>query len=182
MSAQTALLALGANMEGPFGGPVKTFARAIHMLSAAGARVRVASPIYLTDPVGPGWQAPYHNAVVLASWSRGPIALLRLAKRIERACGRRQGAAWGPRTLDVDVIHHGARIVGWPVNGRCSNGLRLPHRHAATRPFVMVPLAKVAPSWRHPVTGAKASDIARGLRGRKGRVRGIAFESLPVGA
>ena len=182
MSAQIALLALGANMEGPFGGPVKTFVHAIQMLGDAGVQVQAASAVYLTDPVGPGWQSPYHNAVVRASWSRGPTALLRLAKRIERACGRRPGPVWGPRVLDIDVIHHGARIVGWPVSGRWSHGLTLPHRRAAARAFVIIPLAAVSPGWRHPVTGARACDLARRMRGRKGRIREVVASSLPVSA
>jgi 2-amino-4-hydroxy-6-hydroxymethyldihydropteridine diphosphokinase len=49
----------------------------------------------------------------------------------------------------------------------------LPHPEAHRRAFVLVPLAQVAPHWRHPVLGASARALLDRL-GWKGRQQVVA--------
>jgi 2-amino-4-hydroxy-6-hydroxymethyldihydropteridine diphosphokinase len=72
---------------------------------------------------------------------------------VEAEFGRHRGARNAPRTLDLDLIAFGRRVVEAP-------GLTLPHPRAHERRFVMGPLAEIAPAWRHPVTGRTAADLA----------------------
>jgi len=152
----TLLLAFGANLAGSWGPPAETLRQARCELSAAGIKVLASSRVYATSPVGPGRQAPYLNAVVLAQGHLAPAMLLRLAKRIERQAGRRLGGHWGPRSLDIDVLDYGGRSYGSPLRRRRRGQLVLPHPEMHRRAFVLVPLLEVAPHWRHPALGATA--------------------------
>lgn len=101
--------------------------------------VTAVSPVYETDPVGgPEGQEPYLNCVVMLITDRTPRQLLSLCRELEAAAGRTRGERWGPRTLDVDVLLVGDAVVDDP-------DLQVPHPRMGERPFVLVPLADVAP-------------------------------------
>jgi 2-amino-4-hydroxy-6-hydroxymethyldihydropteridine diphosphokinase len=118
-----------------------------------------ASKIYATAPLGAGRQARYLNAVLVLQGGLAPTAVLRLAKQIERQAGRRFGRHWGPRRLDIDVLDHGARRLGWPPRRRERGRIILPHPEMHRRAFVLVPLLEIAPHWRHPVLGVTARTL-----------------------
>jgi 2-amino-4-hydroxy-6-hydroxymethyldihydropteridine diphosphokinase len=161
----TLLLALGGNKDGPWGGPRRTLERACAELERGGVRIRAASQLYETAPVGAGRQRPYLNAVVVAEGKLGPGGLLRLAKQIERRAGRRSTAPMQPRPLDIDILDLGGRCLNWPPAGRRLRGrLILPHPLMHTRAFVLVPLMEVAPHWSHPVLGRRAKALLAALR------------------
>ena len=101
--------------------------------------VVAVSPVYETDPVGgPDAQGPYLNCVVMLITDRTPRQLLSVCRELETAAGRVRGERWGPRTLDVDVLLVGDAVVDDP-------DLQVPHPRMWERPFVLVPLADVAP-------------------------------------
>ncbi|MEO5364008.1 MAG: 2-amino-4-hydroxy-6-hydroxymethyldihydropteridine diphosphokinase [Magnetococcus sp. DMHC-8] len=123
--------------------------RAVARLSRhARLRVVVQSSFYRTEPVGPIHQPWYMNGVVGVASHLGPWALLRLLQRVEAAFGRRRHRErrWGPRSLDLDLLLYGDRVM------RC-RGLSLPHPRLHQRRFVLRPLAEVAPLLRHPLFG-----------------------------
>jgi 2-amino-4-hydroxy-6-hydroxymethyldihydropteridine diphosphokinase len=65
---------------------------------------------------------------------------------IEYAGGRvRSGVRFGPRTLDLDLLMYGQRI---------DPARRIPRDDVTRYPFVLGPLAEIAPDLRHPVSGA----------------------------
>jgi 2-amino-4-hydroxy-6-hydroxymethyldihydropteridine diphosphokinase len=101
--------------------------------------VVAVSPVYETDPVGgPEGQGPYLNCVVMLITDRTPRQLLSLCRELEAAAGRTRAERWGARTLDVDVLLVGDATVDDP-------DLQVPHPRMWERPFVLVPLADVAP-------------------------------------
>src|SRR5262245_38908880 len=86
-----------------------------------GVREVVASRVYETDPVGPGEQRPYLNAVVRVSTALSPRELLDRLLAIERTRGRERSAERNaPRTLDLDLLLYGEREIDEP-------GLVVPH-------------------------------------------------------
>ncbi|WP_313085155.1 2-amino-4-hydroxy-6-hydroxymethyldihydropteridine diphosphokinase [Pseudomonas sp.] len=102
-------------------------------------RVAVSS-LYLSDPLGPPDQPRYHNAVAALDTRLAPLALLDALQAIEQAHGRtRKAERWGPRTLDLDILLFGDRLIDEPR-------LQVPHYHLQARAFVLYPLAEIAPA------------------------------------
>ena len=93
-------------------------------------RVLAASRIEETAPIGPVAQPPYLNQMVLLETSLAPPDLLAHCRAIEAERGRerRAGERWGPRTLDLDIVRYGARIVREP-------DLTIPHPELPNRDF-----------------------------------------------
>jgi 2-amino-4-hydroxy-6-hydroxymethyldihydropteridine diphosphokinase len=184
MVVDTLLLALGANQAGAWGPPNETLARARRELSCAGVRILAASRLYDTLPLGPGRQSPYLNAVLICAAHLAPAALLRLMKRLERRAGRRLGAHWGPRCLDIDILDFGGRRLGWPRRrvARLAPGrLVLPHPQIDRRAFVLIPLLEVDPHWQHPILSARGRALLARLPpgNRRGVRRSLAFAASP---
>jgi 2-amino-4-hydroxy-6-hydroxymethyldihydropteridine diphosphokinase len=116
------------------------------------------SPVYETEPVGPGEQGAYLNAVARLSTRLGPRTLLARLLAIEGAAGRERGPERNaPRTLDLDLLLHGTRCVEEP-------GLVLPHPRLHERGFVLEPLCDLAPDLVHPVLDLTVAALARRVR------------------
>ncbi len=108
-------------------------------------------------------------AVIRADMAVG--SLLRHLKYIERRAGRRVRTRWSARPLDIDIIDFGGRVMNWPVPTRSGGPIVLPHHLMHVRGFVLVPLAEIAPRWRHPVLGLTAGEmLARNPSLRRGVV------------
>ncbi len=102
------------------------------------------SPVYETEPVGgPSGQGPFLNAVAELETALAPHQLLAVCHRLEEAAGRVRTEHHGPRTLDVDVL-----LVGDLAAGQVTvdaPDLTVPHPRMWERPFVLIPLADLAP-------------------------------------
>jgi len=150
-----ACVALGSNLGDRERRLAAGFAalRALH-----GVREVVASRVYETDPVGPGDQGPYLNAVARLWTSLSARALLEALLAIERAEGRERTAERNaPRTLDLDLLIHGRTCLQEP-------DLVVPHPRIAERPFVLEPLCDVAPDLELPGIGRAVSALAAAVR------------------
>jgi len=120
-----------------------------------GVEPSVCSPVYETDPVGPGEQRPYLNAVVSLETSLAASALLEAMQGIEERAGRprRLDVPRGsPRSLDLDLLLFGDQEIDEP-------DLKVPHPRLSERAFVLVPLADLAPNLVHPVLGETVSTL-----------------------
>lgn len=149
------LIALGANL--PFCGalPEQTLRNALNVLGENGLTVAKVSPFYQT----PAWPNPadpaFVNAVALVQTAHQPAELLRTLHDVEARFGRVRAEANSPRTLDLDIVEYDGRVEeGPPI---------LPHPRCAGRRFVLLPLADVAPHWRHPVLGQTAKELLAAL-------------------
>jgi len=137
-------------------------AAAVERLKAEGLWVLRTAPVLTTDPIGPSIRR-YANSAALVETRLAPEAMLRLAKRIERAFGRRSGGQrWTSRVLDLD-------LVLWSGGPFAAPGLTIPHPLFRERAFVLAPALAIAAGWRDPLTGLTVRQLhARLTRPRAG--------------
>jgi 2-amino-4-hydroxy-6-hydroxymethyldihydropteridine diphosphokinase len=131
----TAFVAFGSNLGDRLAH--LEFARA-RIGAAPRTRLVRASPLYRSTAIGPGRQPDYLNAVLELHTGLEPLALLDCLQSIEQAAGRTRTLRWGARTLDLDLLLHGAGTVS-------DARITLPHRRLAERNFVVYPLFDLAP-------------------------------------
>ena len=164
--AETCLLALGANLPQPEGDPTSNVKRALRELSCAGLVIRSVSRFFATPCFPAGAGPDYVNAAVEIDSELSPHEVLVRLHAIEAMMERKRDTRWGMRTLDLDLIAVGQRVLpdletysAWasmPLEqqiDRTPDQLILPHPRVSDRAFVLVPLADIAPDWVHPVTG-----------------------------
>ena len=133
------LLAFGANL-GDRGETIAAAQRGI--AESSGIERFEASPLRETialTPSGPDPDAPrYLNGVSRAETSLSPHELLDLLQRIEHEHGRVRDVRWGDRTLDIDLILYGGRVIR-------DERLTVPHPRAHERDFVLSPWLALDP-------------------------------------
>jgi 2-amino-4-hydroxy-6-hydroxymethyldihydropteridine diphosphokinase len=148
------LVAIGANLLAYDGvPPLGTCRRAAVALDRLlpGLRLEALSRWWTSDLVPPQPDAPpFVNGVARlrmeAAGLPDPAAVLAALHRLEAAEGRERPYPNAPRTLDLDLIDCGGILRDAPAPV-------LPHPRAHLRGFVLLPLAEVAPHWRHPRLG-----------------------------
>ena len=137
-----AYVAVGSNLGDRAAHVAHAFAA---LVAAPGVRLVRRSTVHETAPVGPPGQGPYLNAVAELATSLSPRELLATLLDIERTRGRDRAneVRFGPRTLDLDLLAWGP---AQPGGARIDvPGLTVPHPRMHERPFVLLPLAEVAP-------------------------------------
>ncbi|MFQ5747137.1 MAG: 2-amino-4-hydroxy-6-hydroxymethyldihydropteridine diphosphokinase [Gemmatimonadota bacterium] len=115
-----------------------------------------ASAVYETDPLHVTDQPRFLNQCVVGRTDRDPLEFLKALRAIERDAGRMRGVGelrFGPRTLDLDLLLFGERVVR-------EEDLTVPHPRISERPFVLVPLAEIAGDWPVPGTGATVRELS----------------------
>lgn len=159
------LIALGANLPSSAGEPAATLQAALAALETRGADVQAVSRFYATpawpDPNDP----PFVNAVARIETALPPRELLAVLHDVEIAFGRQRSERNAPRTLDLDLLDYEGRVEFGPPE--------LPHPRMAQRGFVLIPLADVAPEWRHPVTGRNVQSLIADLSQEQRNVRAL---------
>jgi 2-amino-4-hydroxy-6-hydroxymethyldihydropteridine diphosphokinase len=108
---------------------------------------------YRSAPVPSSDQPWFVNAVATLRTDLTPPDLLAALHEVEAEFGRVRSVRNASRTLDLDLLAYDNVVVDEP------GGLVLPHPRLAERAFVLLPLAEVAPRWRHPVSGLTAAEM-----------------------
>jgi 2-amino-4-hydroxy-6-hydroxymethyldihydropteridine diphosphokinase len=149
------LVALGSNRGDRRG----NLDQAVEQLAArSGLRLIAASSWHATRAIGgPTGQDDFLNGAVLLDALLEPDELLTALEEIETEQGRQRDERWGPRTLDLDLLLYGERVIQSPR-------LVVPHPRMAYRRFVLEPAAEVAHSLRHPTIGWTIAELRDHLR------------------
>lgn len=120
-----------------------------------GCRARKSS-VYVTEPWGYQSDSPFFNIAIEVDTDLDGSRLLEVVRGVERAAGtgaHRDGdGQYIDRLLDIDIIYLGSEVID-------TETLSVPHPRMAERAFVLVPLAEVNPTWRHPLTGLTAGEM-----------------------
>ncbi|MFO0774806.1 MAG: 2-amino-4-hydroxy-6-hydroxymethyldihydropteridine diphosphokinase [Nitrospiraceae bacterium] len=149
---ETAFIAFGSNQ----GDRLDYCSRAITLLTLLPhSTVTAISSWYETEPVedgrhpGPEW---FLNGVVRVDTDITPRSLLQILQEIESALGRDADDRGGPRTIDLDLLFYGTRVLD-------ERDLTIPHPRLHERRFVLAPLAELAPEWIHPRLNLTVADL-----------------------
>jgi 2-amino-4-hydroxy-6-hydroxymethyldihydropteridine diphosphokinase len=151
-STTTAYIGLGANL----GEREVMIRRALDALAAGeGLRLVGVSELRETDPVGYEDQPRFLNGVAAVETTVSARDLLSRLLEIECELGRDRASSerWGPRTIDLDLLLYGDRVVDEP-------GLRVPHPRLHERRFVLEPLAELSPGLVVPGRGPVSDLLA----------------------
>ncbi|CTQ50049.1 2-amino-4-hydroxy-6-hydroxymethyldihydropteridine diphosphokinase [Jannaschia donghaensis] len=179
------LVAFGANSSTGLSANARHVAQAIGQMPG---RVVAASRLFRTPAWPTGSGPDFSNCAIILSTNLPPERLLDCLHRIEARHGRVRDRRWEPRSLDIDLLAVGARVMPDMMTWRrwkekpyaaqlfdAPDRLILPHPRLTERAFVLIPLMDVAPAWRHPATGRTVRSMVAGLSARERR------EIRPVG-
>lgn len=106
--------------------------------------IQLSSNIYETEPWGIDNQDSYLNQVISVLTILTPNELLENIHQIEKDFGRIREIHYGPRTIDIDILYYGKRIIN-------NENLIIPHPHIQKRRFILVPLSEILPQMVHPL-------------------------------
>lgn len=155
---ETVFIGFGSNV----GDRVDFCDRAVTLLSLLPhSRVTGVSLLYETEPVndganpGEGW---FLNGVVQLETDITPQSLLSVLREIERSLGRDDENRPGPRTIDLDILFYGERVIDEP-------GLAIPHPRLHQRRFVLMPMAELDPLWVHPTQQRTIAQLLAEVKG-----------------
>jgi 2-amino-4-hydroxy-6-hydroxymethyldihydropteridine diphosphokinase len=152
-------IALGSNL----GDRATYLSQGIQALRASGTLFNIGVSSFIeTEPVGVSGQPPFLNGALIAETYLEPRALLELLLETERHLGRLRPFDRAPRTLDLDLILYGDRVVNEP-------GLQVPHPRFRERRFVLEPLAELAPDLVDPVSTRTIAELLLDLVARTDR-------------
>jgi 2-amino-4-hydroxy-6-hydroxymethyldihydropteridine diphosphokinase len=135
-----AYIGLGANLDQP---QQQIEQALIELARLPNTTLNSHSSLYHSKPVGPQDQPDYINAVALLDTQLEPIELLDVLQQLEQDHGRLRKRHWGERTLDLDIILMGNKIIE-------SERLTVPHPFAQQRSFVLFPLSEINPNLIFP--------------------------------
>lgn len=162
------IVGIGANLQHPtYGLPRRTCGAALELMSRGPLRIAARSKWYASAPVirdgspPPPDQPWYVNGAVSIETTLSAHECLSELLEIERQFGRERSIPDAPRTLDLDILAYGDEVID-------SGDLTVPHPRLHERAFALLPMADVAPTWQHPVSGTPIGDLIADLGEEQG--------------
>ncbi|MGN1103456.1 MAG: 2-amino-4-hydroxy-6-hydroxymethyldihydropteridine diphosphokinase [Candidatus Coproplasma sp.] len=117
-----------------------------------GIEVISVSSFIQSSPYGGVAKNIFLNGAVLINTILSPRRLLNIIHEIEAEGGRVRTKRWADRTLDIDIVFFGNKMVQ-------ENGLCIPHPDYINRQFVLIPLKQIVPNFVCPLTHKRVIDL-----------------------
>ena len=110
------------------------------------------SSVWQTMPLGAA-KNPFYNMCAIIKTTLLPDELMRRLLDIEKRCDRLRGVHWMDRTLDLDILLYGNRLLESAL-------IQVPHPRMLERAFVMQPATEIAGTWVHPTVARTVQTLA----------------------
>ncbi len=145
-------LLLGSNL-----GDRETYlAKSRKLLEQEIGEIRKKSSLYETASWGKREQPDFLNQVVLVNTETDPQVILANILSIEKKLGRIRGEKWGSRTIDIDILFYGNKIIE-------ETNLVIPHPFLHERRFALAPLMELNPELEHPLMKKTIKELYSSL-------------------
>jgi 2-amino-4-hydroxy-6-hydroxymethyldihydropteridine diphosphokinase len=141
-------LSLGSNL----GDKEKNLKDANLILEQNGIFIEKASKLYITKPFGYLEQDDFLNECLLCYTDKTPHDILKIIQIVEKTLKRKRIIRWGPRTIDVDILFYGDRVIK-------TDDLEIPHPGIPQRDFVLRPLMDLDPDFVHPLLKKSIKEL-----------------------
>jgi 2-amino-4-hydroxy-6-hydroxymethyldihydropteridine diphosphokinase len=128
----------------------KNIALALERLASEFGAIEQSS-VYESDAVGFN-SAPFYNLVIGFRTDESPREIQARLHAIEEICGRVRARTLSARTMDLDLLLYADLVID-------EAGLSLPRNDITRYAFVVCPLAEIAGTERHPVSGESYADM-----------------------
>ncbi len=132
-------LGLGSNL----GDKKENLRKAKELLIQKNIKIINESTIYETKPMYYSEQDNFLNQVIEVKTDYQPDELLEIISEIEKKLKRVRKIKYGPRTIDIDILFYGDKII-------MRENLIIPHHRIIEREFVLEPLCEIAGDFIHP--------------------------------
>ena len=131
----------------------RTIKSAINKLNALrGVDVLRVSSMVKTAPEGGVAKNEFVNCAAELDCILSPRALLDKIRTIEAHLGRVRDVRWDDRTIDIDIIFFGDKVIA-------EDGLAVPHPYYSQRKFVTEPLKQLCPEKICPLSHRAVKDM-----------------------
>ena len=144
----TVYLLLGSNI----GDSEQKLSVAIDMIENNIGKITKCSSIYRTAAWGNEDQSDFLNQIVVTASSLPAAAILEQIFAIEKEMGRVRTTKYAARVIDIDILFFNEEIIK-------AKNLIIPHTQIQNRRFVLIPLAEVAPLFKHPLLKKTAQEL-----------------------
>lgn len=134
--------------------------QAIALIELYSRSAVVRSDYITTAPWGFESQNKFLNIGIAIDWDKSPLELLDTLQAIERTISpsphRDADGRYIDRVIDIDIIAIDEEIIN-------TERLTVPHPRMHLREFVLKPMCRIAPGWRHPILAASPKELIERL-------------------